>query len=259
MDNAADRFTGRVGDYEKYRMQYPALVLDVLRERCRLVVGDVIADVGAGTGMLAKLFLEAGNRVIAIEPNREMREACERLKVRFPNVRIVDGMAEETGLQSGSVDMVSAGRAFHWFDQQRALGEFRRILKPAGWVVLVAVRRAQEGAGRARGYESILLEHGVDYEDVRGAYRSFSGLRPFGDAETFELKIAGEQMLSLEEFLGQTQSLSVTPMPGHAKYEGMQEALREYFERWSVDGVLTLPTVCEIVGWRTPKEIAEAT
>jgi hypothetical protein len=103
----------------------------------------------------------------------------------------------------------------------------------------------------AREYEAILLEHGTDYGQVRGGYRSFEGLKPYGESETFEERIAGEQRLSLEEFLGQTQSLSVTPMPGDAKCAGMQTALREFFTKWSEGGVMRMETVCSVVGWRT--------
>jgi ubiquinone/menaquinone biosynthesis C-methylase UbiE len=247
----AERFTGRVDDYERYRTRYPARVTELLREHCRLRREDVVADVGAGTGMLAQVFLEHGNRVIAIEPNAEMRAACARQLSGYEGLRIVDAAAEATGLDAASVDLVAVGRAFHWFDRERALAEFERILKRGGWVVLATNRRAQDGSEQAREYEAILLEHGTDYAQVRGGYRSYEGLKPYGDAETFDVTIPGEQTLTLEEFLGQTQSLSVTPMPGDAKYKGMQKALREFFAKWSADGALRLETVCQLVGWRT--------
>ncbi len=249
-----DRFTGRVAEYAKYRMRYPASVVAVLRERCGLVPEDAIADVGAGTGMLAELFLDAGNRVIAVEPNSDMRLVCEGLVARYPKLRVVDAAAEATTLDDASIDMVTVGRAFHWFDRDRALAEFRRVLRPGGWVVLVANRRERVMDDQAREYEAILIEHGTDYAEVRGGYRSFEGLKPYGDEETFDVRTPGEEQLTLEEFLGQTQSLSVTPMPGHPKYDVMQRALREFFAKWSKEGVLALRTNCEVVGWRTPRE-----
>jgi SAM-dependent methyltransferase len=248
----ADRFTGRVEDYERYRMRYPAAVLGVLRERCGLRPEDVVADIGAGTGMLAELLLEAGNRVVAVEPNAEMRAACERLCGRYPHLTVVDAAAEVTGLASGSIDLVTVGRAFHWFDQAKALAEFQRILKPGGWVALISNRRSHDESAQARAYEAILMEHGTDYAQVRGSYRSYAGLAPYGDAGRFEVKIPGEMRLTRQDFLGQTQSLSITPMPGHPKYDAMQRALHEFFATWSKDGVLTLETVCEVIAWRTP-------
>ena len=141
----AERFTGRTEEYERYRLHYPRELLKLLRERCGLRGDHVIADVGAGTGMLAELFLENGNTVIAIEPNSEMRAGCGRLRERYLQLSVVDATAEATTLEDASVDFVAAGRAFHWFDQELAIGEFRRILRPDGWVVVAANGRSQRG------------------------------------------------------------------------------------------------------------------
>ena len=127
--------------------------------------------------------------------------------------------------------------------------------------MLVANRRAQEGtaetiSAQAQEYEAILMEHGTDYAAVRGGYRGFEGLKPYGDEATFAVNTPGEETLTLEEFLGQTQSLSVAPMPGHAKYAGMQQALRAFFARWSVEDLLRLETMLSVVGWRTPRASA---
>jgi SAM-dependent methyltransferase len=73
------RFSGRVENYARYRPGYPGEVLDLLRQRCGLAEDSEIADVGSGTGALARLFLENGNRVFGVEPNAEMRGAGERL------------------------------------------------------------------------------------------------------------------------------------------------------------------------------------
>jgi len=79
MDNT-QRFTGRVTAYERYRTRYPAAeIIETLREWTGLTSEWNIADIGAGTGMLAEVFLENGNAVVAVEPNQEMREACVRL------------------------------------------------------------------------------------------------------------------------------------------------------------------------------------
>jgi hypothetical protein len=68
----------------------------------------------------------------------------------------------------------------------------------------------------------------------------------FAGGELLREEIYGEQRLTLEELVGQTQSLSVTPDPGHAKYEWMQEALRWFFAKWQVDGTVEMKTVCRI-------------
>ena len=223
----------------------------MLRESCGLRTSDVIADIGAGTGMVARLFLEAGNSVTAVEPNAEMRKACVRSLHGFAGFTAVDATAEQTGLAAGSVDMVSVGRAFHWFDQARALVEFERILKPGGWVVVLANRRKHGGSAQAEEYEALLMEHGMDYRTVREGYSSYANLKPYGERGGFEARMPGEEELSLAQFLGQARSFSMVPRPGEQKDAEMQAALRAFFEKWSVDGLLKVATECWLVGWRT--------
>ncbi len=247
MTEHAERFTGRVEDYERYRMRYPPELLALLTARCGLRSSDVIADIGAGTGMLAELFLEQGNPVLAVEPNAGMRAVCEGLRERYSALTVIDASAEETGLRSASVDFVTAGRAFHWFDPVRSLQEFRRILRAGGWLVLAANGRGHGDSEQEMDYERILVDEGVDHRDVRSRYRAHErAVEAFVAGTHVHEELHGEQRLSLEEFLGQTQSYSSVPLPGDAKYDGMQRALRSHFERFSCDGVLRMATVCYV-------------
>lgn len=247
MTEHVERFTGRVADYERYRLRYSAAVLDVLKERCGLKTSSVIADVGAGTGMLAELFLENGNRVTAVEPNAEMRAVCERLRERYSGLSVIAAAAEATTLANASVDFVSVGRAWHWFDRKQAVVEFRRILRLGGWLVLVTNRRSKDGSVEAKEYEEILMEFGTDYRELQSEYRVYDDMAPvFPEGVVVRETIRGEQMLTLEEFLGQTRSSSVAPMPGDAKYAGMQRALRDFFARFQRDEVLRMGTVCSV-------------
>src|ERR1700761_7076605 len=156
MTTHVERFTGRVEDYERYRLRYPAAVMEILVARCGLQREHLVTDVGAGTGMLAELFLEHGNAVIAVEPNDDMRGACERLASLWPGLTVKKATAEATGLEDASVDFVAVGRAFHWFDHAKTAKEFRRILRPGGWVVLASNSRERDDASqKAVGYEGV--------------------------------------------------------------------------------------------------------
>lgn len=242
-----ERFTGRADVYQKYRTRYPDTALRSLEQRCGLTSSWQVADIGAGTGMLTELFLEHGNPVIAVEPNAEMRSACEQLSSRFPQLRCVDAMAEATGLPEHSVDIVAAGRAFHWFDPVRARAEFQRILRPQGWVALVSSGRQKGDAPSMRDYEHLLEEHGVDFAQTLHRYNAHQRMDEFfAGGEWWQMEFLGEQQLTLEELAGQTQSLSFAPDPEHPKYAGMQQALREYFDRYQQDGRLHMPTICHL-------------
>ena len=213
--------------------------------------GDLVADIGAGTGMLAEVFLENGNAVVAVEPNDEMRAACERLATVWPGLIVKKATAEATGLENSSVDLIAVGRAFHWFDLEKVRVEFERILRPGGWVALVSNSRVRDDSPISVAYEVVLREHGTDYAENRERYEIAARVDAFfAGGEMFREESFDEQRLTLEELIGQTQSYSVTPPPGHEKFEGMQSALRRFFNEWSRDGVVVMKTVCKVTGGR---------
>ena len=125
--NPLNRFSDRAADYVKSRPSYPVAAIDVILDGLG-TAPLVAADIGAGTGISSRLLANRGVRVLAIEPNAAMREGA----VPDPLVEFRDGKAEETGLEDASVDLVTCFQAFHWFDPELTLLEFRRILKPTG-------------------------------------------------------------------------------------------------------------------------------
>ncbi|MGV2480245.1 UNVERIFIED_CONTAM: class I SAM-dependent methyltransferase, partial [Salmonella enterica subsp. enterica serovar Weltevreden] len=83
--NSTTRFSNRVEDYVKYRPLYPAEIVPYLEGHHAFHAGMCLADIGAGTGISSELFLKAGYAVVAVEPNREMREKSEHLLVSYDN------------------------------------------------------------------------------------------------------------------------------------------------------------------------------
>lgn len=243
-----ERFTGRATTYQQYRLGYPAAdVMRVLRELTSLTSGDTVADVGAGTGMLTELFLDNGNPTIAVEPNAEMRAACATQYGGHPNLTLIDATAEVTTLPDHSVDLIAAGRAFHWFDHARALPEFQRILKPGHWVALVSIGRTKDGSPLSQAFESLLNIYGTDYRYVRDGYRVHDRLETFfPGGEVRQTTIAGEQKLTLDALRGQAMSYSMAPLPGDSRHAAFVNALEEFFQRFSKNGLLTQPTTCWI-------------
>jgi ubiquinone/menaquinone biosynthesis C-methylase UbiE len=117
---------GRVADeYERGRPGYPREAIEWLLGSSPLEV----LDLGAGTGKLTSALLDAGHRVIAVEPLEEMRAI---LTSRLPAARAMAGTAEQLPLGDASVDAVTVGSAFHWFDHGVALAEIARVLRPPG-------------------------------------------------------------------------------------------------------------------------------
>ena len=215
MDDPTQRFSRRVDNYVKYRPGYPPAVLDLLQRACGLTPEAMIADIGAGTGLLAELFLAHGNRVLGVEPNREMREAGARLLARYPGYQAVDGRAEATTLPDAGVDFVTAGQAFHWFDPAGARAEFQRILRPGGWVALVWNMRQTDSTLFLAGFEALLRAHVPAYpaqQDEGGTQDSIQAL--FGPTPWQVARFANAQHFDLAGLEGRLLSSSYAPDPG---------------------------------------------
>jgi SAM-dependent methyltransferase len=228
--DAKQRFSNRVADYVRYRPGYPAALIGVLEKECGLRQESVFADVGSGTGLLSKLFLENGNRVYGVEPNADMRQAGEQILRTFQEFLSIAGSAEATTLEDASIDFITAGQAFHWFEPGAARREFRRILRPNGWVVIVWNDRRMEEKQLTREYEGLLERFGIDYKSVKDAYPEKHHIENFfGHSRFFSRDLPNEQVLDWEGLKGRLRSSSFAPTEGHVNYEPMMEELERIF------------------------------
>lgn len=236
--NPTGRFSNRVDNYTRYRPGYPTAIIDTLRIDCGLARDSVIADIGSGTGKLSEIFLQFGCRVFGIEPNQEMRQAGEQLN--DPNFTSVAATAEATTLPPRSVDFITAGQAFHWFDHQQCRAEFLRILKPGGWLVIIWNDRRNDTTPFLADYERLLAEFGTDYAqashrrtDKPEVIRAFFGIEPrfknYSQAQQFDF----------EGIKGRLLSSSYAPVAGQPRHEEMLAALKRIFDARQKNGVVT--------------------
>lgn len=228
------RFSDRVEAYVRSRPTYPSGVIRVLTERLGLGPDWVVADLGSGTGISSKLFVDNGNTIIAVEPNAEMRHAAERVLGVSPRFRSVDGSAEDTGLEGGSVDLVVAAQAFHWFDPKATRRECVRILRKPRRAALFWNTRLTEASDFARGYERLLERFGTDYVQVRDHRAPEAGLENFFDDSPEEVRMPNAQLFDFDGLRERLLSSSYAPSPGHPDHEPMIRELRRLFEehRW---------------------------
>lgn len=238
MTDPTGRFSNRVEDYIKWRPSYPPEVVDLLRDKYGLTADWIIADLGSGPGNLTRLFLDNGNRVFGVEPNREMRGAGEQLLAGEPHFTSVDGTAEATGLPDASVDLVVAGQAFHWFDVEPARREAARILRGPRLVALVWNERRLSGTPFLERYEELLRRRGTDYAGVHHG----SGLAEeltsfFGGADRYAVSsFPYAQRFDLEGLRGRLLSSSYAPSAGQPGHEEMMRELDDLFAETSEDG-----------------------
>ena len=243
----AERFSGRVQAYLAYRPRFPRGIVPFLREHGALPEDAVIADVGAGTGMLAEIFLEAGHRVLAVEPNREMLDACRVLAMHEPALEVVEGSAEATTLPDASVDLIAVGRAMHWFDWPRAHHEFQRILRPGGWALVATNGHRDGGTAMSNQLSEILRKSRTDSAEADTRRDFKDRLQEFLDASSWQRTTLDHSMtVDFPTLLGYAESLSAIPRPGERGYEGMVAELRAVFEEYQRDGSLVTPLTCNL-------------
>jgi len=232
-----ERFSTRVDTYIKYRPGYPPDVIELLKAECGLTPRWVIADIGSGTGILSRMMLEHGNRVIGIEPNREMREAGERLLADYSGFTSIAGTAEATTLPAHSVDLVTAGQAAHWFDLRQARTEVVRVLRPGGWAALIWNNRRTDSTPFLRAYASFVREYGMSFETVNHANLGPADFQTFFGSRGYRLRhFPNAQIFDFDGLAGRVLSSSYMPEPGQPNYEPMAAALRALFDAHQVNG-----------------------
>jgi SAM-dependent methyltransferase len=235
------RFSTRVEDYLRYRPSYPAEVIAFLERECGLTSQSRVADIGSGTGLLSDLFLRFGCEVAGVEPNAEMRAAGERLLAGWPRFHSVNGRAEAATLPDASVDLVSAGQAFHWFSPDAARSEFLRILKPGGWVALVWNERLPS-LGFNAGYEDLVTRYGPEHPHAETSELDHF----FGEHGWRLAQFPNQQRIDREGLRGRFLSSSYAPLPGAANYPPLMQELDRLFDEFQRDGRVTLLYTTEV-------------
>ena len=240
------RFSNRVQNYLKYRPRYPPAIIPLLESECGLTSESVIAEPGSGTGLLTELFLKSGNRVFGVEPNAEMRTAGESKMASYPNFSSIDATAEATTLADHSIDFIVAGQAFHWFDRERAHAEFSRILKPAGWVVLIWNGFWVGSSPLMAAYQGLVQRHGTDYQEVSRELDHSDIGSFFAPASCKTAHFNFQQTFDYQGLEGRLLSSSFVPEPNHPNYEPMLRDLREIFDANQIDGKVAFEYETEV-------------
>lgn len=231
MSNSTIRFSDRVEDYIKYRPTYPKELVDILKKELNLDFDNIIADIGSGTGISSIPFLDNGNTVYGVEPNKEMRQAAEEVLKEYHNFISIDGTAEDTTLPDKSVDVIFCGQAFHWFDKTKSKKEFERILKDNGHIIFVWNSRSTKSDFQKE-YENALLENIDEYKFVNHRNISDTEIQDFFEPKTMSVfKTDNKQTFDLEGLKGRLKSSSYCPKSGQS-YDRLMAQIESIFDKY---------------------------
>lgn len=235
------RFDDRAADYVKYRPSYPPAAIDVILSALGQPDHLTAADIGAGTGISARLLADRGVRVIAVEPGAVMRAAA----APHPRVEWLAATAQATGLRAASLDLVVCAQSFHWFHTREAIREFARILKPSRRLAIMWNRRLATDPLTA-GYRQAIVDVGGEVVAERMPFKPeiVSAEDLFTPPERHAFPNA--QRLDLDGLIGRARSASYVPKAGESGLRLLQllQALHaRYADR---EGYVTLRYETEV-------------
>ncbi len=247
MSDPLHRFSSRATDYNKYRPDYPPAAIEFILKQSRLNQNDSVADVGSGTGILTKHFVNRGIQTYAIEPNDDMRRFAEISLSANPNFHSIKGTSDNTKLEDQSINAITVAQAFHWFEVIKTKNEFKRILKDGSTVYLLWNSRRHDKP-ILMDYENLTLKFSTEYSHI-------NHLRPeveenivklFEPNEVTYLEFPNDQELTFDELLGRIRSSSYMLNSSDKRYPEMVEAYKAFFEKYQKDGKITIPHITDV-------------
>jgi ubiquinone/menaquinone biosynthesis C-methylase UbiE len=231
-----ERFSSRVDAYQKYRPDYPQSLVPEIIKQGGLDGAAVIADFGSGTGIFTRHLLNAGLKVFAVEPNPEMRAAAETALSDDSCFTSVAGSAEDSGLESSSVDLITAAQAFHWFNSETARQEFSRVLKPGGQLALIWNKRKISQPFQQT-YDAILRELAPEYGKVNHMNLTETDIQRFFATDSMQrIVLDNSQQLDFAGLLGRLKSTSYCPDEKSPQYMMLATELLSLFDQFAIDG-----------------------
>jgi ubiquinone/menaquinone biosynthesis C-methylase UbiE len=221
--------------YEKYRLPYAEQAVSDLLAYVGPV--KVIADIGAGTGQLAKLFAGRSKRIYAIEPDSSMRQVAANALADFTSTEVLTGSAEQTTLPDRSVDLIVVGNAFHRFKSE-ACDELQRILKPDGWIALFTYFITN------RALADLLFANFVAIESVASqldkTWHQLPTLALFGNSKVHTLRYRQSRSDDWTTFFGMACGRLEAPTPGDEDFGRFAADNRDAFEAFAVNGEIQI-------------------
>ena len=244
--DAVSGYSDRVSAYVRHRWDYAPEAVEAFAHGCGLSPDWIVADIGSGTGMVAAHLLDRVRTLYAVEPNAAMREVAIQSLGTHRAYRELAATSDRTTLADASLDLITVGRALHWFPAEPTKREFRRILKSDGWLAVFStpctdedlVQSLKTVESEEYGWNPALARFTpqmvpVSYYFDAAPVQTIS--RPAVVSETFEM------------LLGRVSSQLATPAPVHPQRGAFERALRRVFDRHARDGVLAVPIATEIV------------
>lgn len=233
-----DKFNHLAHIYEKYRPSYPEEYIKDVITKCQLNSESLVADIGAGTGILTRQLLHNHLKVVGVEPNSDMRKILKKLEVN-ENFRAIYGTAEHTNLENNSIDLIVVAQAFHWFDKEKFKKECKRILKPDGsvWILWNQLDETKEIVKEQKKIDDKYTNRFEEVKGILSATKKEDKIQGFFKDNIYETRVVDNPLENdKERFIGANLSKSYSLKKEDANYDKYIEAFGKIFDKYSESG-----------------------
>ncbi len=235
-------FASKAKRYARFRWTYAREAIEAIFDLTAIGLDAVVADIGAGTGILTKNFAGRVGQVYAVEPNPEMRRQAAQSLEAFPDCVLIDGRAEATTLPGSSVNLVTAAQASHWFEPEASRREFYRILKPGGWIAIL--RNDSKDKALAQALQPIFPPELDTGHLMVGKNRPKTEYFCGQDYEKMDFPFT--TWVDRETFVGSLSTASYAPDEGSERYTAFIEKAHQVFDRFSQGGGIEMHGATEL-------------
>ena len=239
-------YSTKAEKYAKYRWDYAPSAIESIFEKTQISSQSTIADMGAGTGILTKHFVDRAGKIYAIEPNVELRQELVKNLGNMSSTIILDGSAEDTKLPNNSVNIITVAQAIHWFNPEPARREMMRILKGGGWLVLIRNYLTENGRNRAVG-SLMTEEYGADFTVVDKRPEGKPNQYYYKNSNFYKLVFPFQFRQNWEEFIGALTTAAYMPDEDHPKYDNLETKAKEIFSQYSEEGYWLVEGETELI------------
>lgn len=236
-------FSKQADAYQRSRPDYPAEMVDQLLSDARVTAGDVVADIGAGTGIFTRLLVERGLQVTAVEPNKGMQQHADTLS---KDARWVTGSFEDTTLADASQRWVVAAQAFHWADSQRSLPEIRRILAAEGAFTVVWNNRSTVDSSVLKWVRDAISRSVPEFDHNYRNQDWTATLLSTGDFySVVHRSMRHNYAMSAAQFVDLWRSQNrLNTLAGNQRMNALLTEITQYLQRLDISEII-VPYVCE--------------
>ena len=243
----ANAYMNKSEIYERARPQYPEEAITFICQQLDLSQRLPVVDVGSGTGILTRQLADSGLTMIGIEPNSQMITQAQAFASPL-NINYFSGSAEQLGLASASVAALICGQSFHWFEPQKALTEFRRVLAINNPVVLIWNIRSPDYNEFHLAYEQLLGELFEKYAQTLLIDDELEKRIECFFSRVFEERaFHNSQQLDVSDFLARTLSCSYAAQSKTPEYLRANRVLQEFHQNYQHQGKITLNYTTRVV------------